>query len=70
MSLLIRCEKLAQMPLTAHFVFDGPQRPSVKRGTHVKGTDHWSTGPFKTILDAFGFSHSVVRISYKKASLI
>ena len=48
------------MPLTAHFVFDGSERPSVKRGMHVKGTDHWSTEPLKTILDSFGFSYSVV----------
>jgi Holliday junction resolvase YEN1 len=33
----LRCEKLAQMPLTAHFVFDGLGRPSVKRGIHVRG---------------------------------
>lgn len=51
------------MPLTVHFVFDGPERPSVKRGIHVRGTDHWSTDSFKTILDVFGFSHSVVRNS-------
>jgi len=34
-------------------------RPSIKRGTHVKGNDHWSTDPSKTILAAFSFSHSV-----------
>ena len=59
-SLLLQCEKLAQMPLMVHFVFDGPERPSVKRGIHIRGTDHWSTDLFKTILDVFGFSHSVV----------
>jgi len=63
-SLLLRCERLAHMPLKAHFVFDGDQRPSVKRGTLVRGTDHWSINPFKTILDSFGFSHSVVRLIY------
>jgi hypothetical protein len=36
-SLLLRCEKLAQMPLTARFVFDGPGRTSVKRGIQTCG---------------------------------
>lgn len=60
-ALLMRCERLAQLPLTPHFVFDGPERPALKRGKVVKGTDHWSCDPFKTILDAYGFHHSVVR---------
>lgn len=60
-SLLLRCERLAQMPLKAHFVFDGGQRPGLKRGRRVQGNEHWSEAPFKAILDVYGYSHSTVR---------
>jgi hypothetical protein len=58
--LLMRCERLALLPVKAHFVFDGKERPRLKRDKNVRGTDHWSAGPFKSILDIFGFSHSEV----------
>jgi Holliday junction resolvase YEN1 len=63
----MRCERLALLPVKAHFVFDGKERPRLKRDKNVRGTDHWSVDPFKLILDIFGFSHSEVgppRISF------
>ena len=59
-ALLMRCERLAQLPITPHFIFDGPERPALKRGKVVKGTDHWLVDPFKAILDAYGFRHTAV----------
>jgi hypothetical protein len=56
----MRCERLALLPVKAHFVFDGKERPHLKRDKNVRGTDHWSAHPFKLILDIFGFSHSEV----------
>jgi Holliday junction resolvase YEN1 len=58
--LLMQCERLALLPVKVHFVFDGKECPRLKRDKNVRGTDHWSAGPFKSILDIFGFSHSEV----------
>ena len=45
---------LIQYPVTWVFVFDGPLRPKVKRGTKVvQRTPHW-VGPCKELLTAFG----------------
>ncbi|KAM6492885.1 PIN domain-like protein, partial [Amanita muscaria] len=37
------------------FVFDGPLRPSVKRGKNVIATPHWLTEDFQQLINAFGF---------------
>ncbi|KAM6491164.1 PIN domain-like protein, partial [Amanita muscaria] len=37
------------------FVFDGPLRPSVKRGKNVVATPHWLTEDFQQLINAFGF---------------
>jgi len=52
------CERLALLPVKAHLVFDGKQRPRLKREKNVRGTDHWLSDPFKSILDIFSLSHS------------
>jgi holliday junction resolvase YEN1 len=51
------------MPIKPHFVLDGPNRPSTKRGKHVRGDDDWCVEPFKQILDIYGFQYSTVSIS-------
>jgi Holliday junction resolvase YEN1 len=58
----MRCERLALVLVKVHFVFDGKQHPRLKRDKNVRGTDHWSSDPFKSILDIFGFSHSEVEL--------
>ncbi|KAM6489713.1 PIN domain-like protein [Amanita muscaria] len=37
------------------FVFDGPSRPSVKRGKAVRHAPSWIEGRFKLLIEAFGF---------------
>ncbi|KIL56120.1 hypothetical protein M378DRAFT_89828, partial [Amanita muscaria Koide BX008] len=37
------------------FVFDGPLRPSVKRGKNVVATPHWLTEDFQQLINGFGF---------------
>jgi Holliday junction resolvase YEN1 len=57
----MRCERLAQLPVTPSFIFDGPGRPNIKRDNIVRGNDHWLIEPVKEILDGYGFRHSTVR---------
>jgi hypothetical protein len=59
-ALHLRCERLAHLPITPNFVFDGSERPHVKRDKIVRGDDHWLVGPFKQLLDCYGFQHSLV----------
>ncbi|KAG1744694.1 uncharacterized protein EDB91DRAFT_199810 [Suillus paluster] len=54
-TLFFRCSRLMSMPLLPLFVFDGPKRPSVKRGKKVSGNAHWLTTGMKNIIAAFGF---------------
>ncbi|OJA09143.1 hypothetical protein AZE42_02315 [Rhizopogon vesiculosus] len=54
-TLFFRCSKLMSMPLLPLFVFDGPKRPSIKRGKRVGGNAHWLTTGMKNIIAAFGF---------------
>ncbi|KAL4066141.1 PIN domain-like protein [Scleroderma citrinum] len=44
------------MLLHAHFVFDGPQRPKLKHGKHVKNAPHFLTQCFQELLSTFGFT--------------
>ncbi|KAM6491705.1 PIN domain-like protein [Amanita muscaria] len=37
------------------FVFDGPLRPSIKRGKNVIAAPHWLTDDFQRLINAFGF---------------
>lgn len=54
-TLFFRCCRLLQMPLLPLFVFDGPKRPSIKRGKRIGGNAHWMTTGMKNIIQAFGF---------------
>ncbi|KAG9311064.1 hypothetical protein JVU11DRAFT_8969 [Chiua virens] len=58
-TLFFRCCRLLQSPLLPLFVFDGPNRPAVKRGKRVGGNIHWLTQGMKNIIDAFGFEWRV-----------
>ncbi|KAL4069254.1 PIN domain-like protein [Scleroderma citrinum] len=44
------------MLLHTHFIFDGPQRPKLKHGKHVKNAPHFLTQRFQELLSAFGFT--------------
>ncbi|KAF8556743.1 hypothetical protein OG21DRAFT_1602064 [Imleria badia] len=58
-TLFFRCCRLLQSPLLPLFVFDGPNRPAVKRGKRVGGNAHWLTQGMKNIIEAFGFEWRV-----------
>ncbi|KAF8969668.1 PIN domain-like protein [Flammula alnicola] len=54
--LFYRLCRLLTLPIIPIFVFDGPDRPKVKRGVNVKtGKPHWLSSPLKKFIDAFGF---------------
>ena len=53
--LFFRLCRLLALPVIPIFVFDGNDRPSVKRGVKVKGKAHWLTGQFQRFIEAFGF---------------
>ncbi|KAI0077668.1 hypothetical protein K474DRAFT_1690761 [Panus rudis PR-1116 ss-1] len=55
-TLFFRCARLMSTPFLPLFVFDGPKRPSIKRGKRISGKDHWMVQGMQKIIDAFGFS--------------
>ncbi|KAF7363742.1 hypothetical protein MSAN_01032000 [Mycena sanguinolenta] len=54
-ALFSRCSRLFRLPFIPIFVFDGPGRPSSKRGKLVRGNNHSLAAPFQQMLDGFGF---------------
>ncbi|KAJ6533689.1 PIN domain-like protein [Mycena capillaripes] len=54
-ALFARCSRLFRLPFIPIFVFDGPERPDIKRGKVIRGNDHPLTESFKLMLDGFGF---------------
>ncbi|KAJ7222390.1 PIN domain-like protein [Mycena pura] len=54
-ALFSRCSRLFRLPFIPIFVFDGPGRPSMKRGKLVRGNDHRLAHSFQLMLDGFGF---------------
>jgi Holliday junction resolvase YEN1 len=53
--ILYRLARLLHAPVTPLFVFDGPARPSIKRGKHVVPKAHWLTSGMQELITAFGF---------------
>ena len=50
--------RLLTLPIIPVFVFDGPDRPKVKRGINVTGRtgkSHWLSSLFKKFIEVFGF---------------
>ena len=59
-ALFYKLARLLNTCILPVFVFDGPWRPSVKRGKKVLTTLNWTAGDFKQLIEAFGFcSHQV-----------
>ncbi|KAH9481588.1 Flap endonuclease GEN-like protein 1 [Psilocybe cubensis] len=50
-----RCSRLYSLPILPIFVFDGPNKPSIKRKKNIRGNRHWIEADFKSLLDAYGF---------------
>ncbi|KAF9003509.1 PIN domain-like protein [Hymenopellis radicata] len=55
--LLRRLAKLLNFAIVPLFIFDGPERPKLKRGKRVVHSPGWLIGIFKELIDAFGFYH-------------
>ncbi|KAJ7616026.1 PIN domain-like protein [Roridomyces roridus] len=56
-ALLYKLLQLIQAGVVAVFVFDGPHRPSVKRGKQVKTKPHWLVEGFVKMIEMSGFHH-------------
>lgn len=52
--IFFRLLRLLSLPLSAVFVFDGPDRPAKKRGRIIGGRKHPLTGPLTEIIKACG----------------
>jgi Holliday junction resolvase YEN1 len=59
-TLFFKCVQLTTSPFLPLFVFDGPKRPSMKRGKKVKGEAYWLTNGTKRMVEAFGFEWRTV----------
>lgn len=57
-----RLSHLLSIPVAVVFVFDGPNRPEVKRGKVVRGTPHWMSAGAQSLIKAFGFQHMTVSL--------
>ncbi|KAJ7236087.1 PIN domain-like protein [Mycena haematopus] len=60
-ALFSRCSRLFRLPFIPIFVFDGPERPRVKRGKLIRGNDHPLARPFQSMLEGFGFQWITAR---------
>ncbi|KAJ7935691.1 PIN domain-like protein [Mycena leptocephala] len=60
-ALFSRCSRLFGLPFLPLFVFDGPERPRVKRGKVISGNNHWLATSFQQMLDGFGFQWITAR---------
>ncbi|KAH9913405.1 PIN domain-like protein [Fomitopsis serialis] len=49
--------RLLRLPIHAIFVFDGPERPAIKRGKRVVKMGHWMVDAMKNFIDAFGYEY-------------
>ncbi|KAH9927787.1 PIN domain-like protein, partial [Fomitopsis serialis] len=56
-TLFFRLARLLRLPVHAIFVFDGPDRPAMKRGRRVVPTGHWMVGAMKCFIEAFGYGY-------------
>jgi Holliday junction resolvase YEN1 len=59
-SLFYKLASILKLPITPIFVFDGPARPSVKRGVNVITKPNWLTKPLQELISAFGFQFYTV----------
>lgn len=60
-TLFFKCTRLISMPFLPLFIYDGPERPQVKRGKVRGKRENWLVAESKKLLDAFGFPWRVVR---------
>ncbi|KAJ7795218.1 PIN domain-like protein, partial [Mycena olivaceomarginata] len=56
-ALFYKLAALNQAGVTAVFVFDGPNKPSVKRDKQVRAKPHWLVAEFIKLIELFGFHY-------------
>jgi len=62
--LFYRLCHLLTLPIIPVFVFNGPDRPKVKRGVNVKmGKSHWLSSRFKKFIEVFGFFWYMISVA-------
>ncbi|KAJ7189772.1 PIN domain-like protein [Mycena haematopus] len=62
-ALFFKLVALHHVGVTAVFVFDGRNRPSIKRDKQVKDKPHWLVTEFTELIELFGFHHYTVLFS-------
>lgn len=62
-TIFARFARLTDMPIVVVLVFDGPSRPSEKRGADIPPTQHWMEREIRELAAAFGFHCHTVRAS-------
>ncbi|KAG1895579.1 PIN domain-like protein, partial [Suillus fuscotomentosus] len=60
-TLMYKLVTLANAPVHAHFIFDGEDRPPIKRGKHVRSAPHWLTRSLQELLQIFGFTWTMAK---------
>lgn len=61
--LSLKLEQLARLPAIVVVVFDGPNRPKIKRDTRVQSNkEHYLSAELRLLADAFGFHNWTVSI--------
>jgi holliday junction resolvase YEN1 len=68
-TLFFRLARYLQFPIAPVFVFDGPGRPSVKRGRKVIKIAHWLTTRVQEMISLFGFQWYKVSDLLSKMSI-
>ena len=63
--LFFRLARLAKLPWLVLFVFDGRERPAIKRGSRMgKSGTHNLTQGFKEMIECFGMEWRMVRLLF------
>jgi Holliday junction resolvase YEN1 len=65
LALFYKLARLLRAPVQVIFVFDGPERASMKRGHKVWTKPHVLTADLQWLLECFGFSWYTVSSSKK-----
>ncbi|KAJ7831726.1 hypothetical protein B0H14DRAFT_3463906 [Mycena olivaceomarginata] len=62
-ALFYKLAALNQAGVTAVFVFDGPNKPSVKRDKQVRAKPHWLVAEFIKLIELFGFHYHMEKLT-------
>ncbi|KAG2029736.1 PIN domain-like protein, partial [Suillus americanus] len=60
-TLMYKLVTLANAPVHTHFVFDGEDRPTIKRSKQVQSAPHWLTRSLQELLQIFRFTWATAK---------